>query len=207
MSRHFYAFGSICRGEVDRLSDVDLLACVEGDDDALDPERFSIYRHGRLRDLWREGNPFAWHLFLESRLLYSSNGEDFIGALGRPSKYVAAVSDCRKFFDLMETSAEHLERSLVNATFNISCLFLASRNFASCYALSKGVPQFSRRSPLLIDRPLAVEGHVFAFMVRARTLSTRGLGDRLTGEEVAACKGQVPLIREWMASLMSEVDR
>ena len=61
MTQHLYAFGSLCRGEIDELSDVDLLACVDTQEQAgkIDPSRFSVYTRDRLRALWLEGNPFA----------------------------------------------------------------------------------------------------------------------------------------------------
>ena len=61
---YIYAFGSLCRGQVDLESDVDLLAIVDGHDDRFDPSKFSIYSYNRVREIWQEGNPFAWHLSL-----------------------------------------------------------------------------------------------------------------------------------------------
>ena len=59
---HIYAFGSLCRGEVDFGSDVDLLSIIEGPDSRFDPDVFAKYSYDRIRSLWKEGNPFAWHL-------------------------------------------------------------------------------------------------------------------------------------------------
>ena len=54
MTVHIYAFGSVCRGEIDFGSDVDLLACVSNSDCAIDPRKYSIYRHERLRSFGRK---------------------------------------------------------------------------------------------------------------------------------------------------------
>lgn len=70
---HIYAFGSISRGDIQADSDVDLLAIVDGFDSRFSSDTYSIYSYSRLRDLWLEGNPFAWHLSLESKLVFSSN--------------------------------------------------------------------------------------------------------------------------------------
>jgi predicted nucleotidyltransferase len=75
---HIYAFGSLCRGEVSRNSDVDLLALVDGFDERFNPEIYSIYSYRRIEELWREGNPFAWHLSLESRLV-ACRGDNISG--------------------------------------------------------------------------------------------------------------------------------
>jgi hypothetical protein len=205
MTEHFYAFGSICRGEIDRSSDIDLLACVSSFSNDIDPDKFSIYRHARLRELWHQGNPFAWHLHLESKLLFSSDGEDFIASLGSPTRYANGPADCAQFARLFEESQAKLAETLNSATFNLSCMFLATRNFATCYSLHAGVPRFSRASPLIIDRPLQIEKAVFDVLSRARILSTRGLGDTLSSVEISAALVVAPVISNWMSSLLSEV--
>lgn len=205
MSTHFYAFGSICRGEVDRSSDVDLLACITGANPDIDTNKFSVYQHERLRDLWAEGNPFSWHLHLESRLLFSSDGVDFIGSLGAPAAYKAASADCNKFARLFSESLEELSKSRVNATFNLACMFLGTRNFATCYSLWRGHPVFSRKSPLLIESPLCVDEETFGVLTRARVLSTRGIGYALSDDEVMLARRVAPTIQAWMSKLLAEV--
>lgn len=205
MTMHFYAFGSICRGEVDRSSDVDLLACITGPNPDIDTNMFSVYQHERLRHLWAEGNPFAWHLHLESRLLFSSDGTDFIASLGTPAAYKAGAEDCDKFARLFCESLDQLSQTRVNATFNLSCMFLGTRNFATCYSLWRGRPIFSRKSPMLIDDPLRVDEEAFAVLTRARVLSTRGIGDALSDEEVMLALRAAPVIQTWMSQLLTEV--
>lgn len=205
MTTQFYAFGSICRGEIDRSSDIDLLACVSSSNNDIDPNKFSIYRHDRLRQLWDQGNPFAWHLHLESKLLYSSNGEDFLALLGTPAKYTKGYVDCAQFARLFEESRAQLDRTLNSATFNLSCMFLATRNFATCYSLRRGNPIFSRNSPLMIDRPLQIETSIFDVLSRARVLSTRGVGDTLSPEDVSIAFNTSSAISDWMSSLLPEV--
>lgn len=205
MSTHYYAFGSICRGEVDRSSDVDLLACISGHGPELDSEKFSIYQHARLRDLWAEGNPFAWHLHLESTLLFSSDGVDFLVSLGSPAAYSSGVEDCNKFARLFTESAHEVAQSHVNATFNLSCMFLGIRNLATCYSLWRGRPIFSRRAPMLIDVPLGLEADAFDVLTRARVLSTRGIGVSLTREEAMLAVEAVPVVQAWMSQLLAEV--
>lgn len=206
MSTHFYAFGSICRGEIDRFSDVDLLACVSEINRNIDPAKFSVYQHDRLVDLWNEGNPFAWHLHLESRLLFSSNGEDFIASLGVPANYEAAAKDCTKFSRLFVESLNQLSITRVSATFNLSCMFLAVRNFATCFSLSRGKPIFSRKSPLMISIPLVIEVKAFDILLRARVLSTRGIGEPLVEDDIVRVLDAAPSILRWMSNLLSKVN-
>lgn len=205
MTKHFYAFGSICRGEIDRFSDIDLLACVSSSSENIDLDKFSVYRHDRIQKLWRQGNPFAWHLRLESKLLFSSNGRDFIGSLGAPSKYLNGAADCSQFARLFEESWLQLKNSQTSSTFKLSCMYLATRNFATCYSLHLGRPCFARNSPLIIERPLRVDKAALDVLIRARVLSTRGLGDNVSSLDIAMILGIAPAISDWMSSLLSEV--
>jgi hypothetical protein len=201
MTTHFYAFGSICRGETDPASDIDLLACVSTPKPEIDPKKFSIYSYERMRQLWREGNPFAWHLHLESRLIFSSDESDFLAKLGTPSKYMKISQDCVKFHMLFSESYHSLMQSDNSSVFHLSCMFLAARNFATCYSFGTGRPIFSRKSPLLIDRKLPISDEVFDVFVRARILSTRGYGPSISEAEVNTAKASVPMILDWMKNL------
>ncbi|MBK7464654.1 MAG: nucleotidyltransferase domain-containing protein [Betaproteobacteria bacterium] len=201
MTSHYYAFGSVCRGEIEPSSDIDLLACIANPDPALDPQKFSIYKYERVRELWLEGNPFAWHLHFESRLIFSSDGTDFLRDLGAPSPYVKIQDDCEKFKRLFSESYCSLLQSQNSAVFHISCLFLATRNFATCYSFSGGRPIFSRNSPLLIDKKLPVDDEVFRIFARARVLSTRGYGHHISNAEIDIARSTAPVIYDWMKNI------
>lgn len=201
MSTHFYAFGSICRGEIDKSSDVDLLACVSEPNTKIEPSRFSIYSHERIKELWLEGNPFAWHLHLESKLLYSSDGNDFIYDLGKPEPYKNRVEDCEKFRFLFSKSHASLIGESNSLTFDISCMFLAIRNFATCYSLGSDIPIFSRYSPLMIDNKIPITKEQYDIYVRARVLSTRGIGDPLSENDINSVLNSAFSIEDWMKKL------
>lgn len=201
MTTHFYAFGSICRGETDTASDIDLLACISTPKPEIDPKKFSIYTYERIRQLWREGNPFAWHLHLESRLIFSSDGSDFLADLGAPSRYTKISEDCVKFQKLFSESYHSLMRSNNSIVFHLSCMFLATRNFATCYSFGTGRPIFSRKSPLLIERNLPISEETFDVFARSRILSTRGYGRSISEAEVDTAKASAPMILDWMQNL------
>lgn len=202
MSTHLYAFGSVCRGEIDTASDIDLLACLSKPNSDYDPEKFSIYTNDRLKELWLEGNPFSWHLHLESKLIYSSDGSDFLTELGEPSKYKKSLEDCNKFNLLFLESYNSLMQSSVSAIFHLSCMFLATRNFATCHSLGTGKPIFSRFSPLLLEQKLSVSKQDFDVFARARILSTRGYGSVLSSSEIKSAKSNAPVIIEWMNEML-----
>lgn len=203
MNTHFYAFGSLCRGEADFSSDVDLLACISEEQPQIDSKKFSIYTYSRLQELWDEGNPFAWHLHLESKLIFSSDGSDFLSDLGKPSKYTMISEDCTKFYKLFLESYQSLIQYDNNAVFNLSCMFLAVRNFATCYSFHTEKPIFSRKSPLLIDPKLPITNEIFDIFVRSRILSTRGYGSPISKENVNTAKLFSPIIIEWMQQILT----
>ena len=186
-------------------SDIDLLACTDGPTGQFDSEKYSIYKYERLRALWTEGNPFAWHLHLESKLLFSPDGSDFLCDLGTPAVYNAAAMDCTKFRELFDRSQQELILSSNSATFHLSCIFLAIRNFATCHSLSIGSPIFSRKSPLLVQPSLELSSQAFSILTRARLLSTRGYGDNITHEEVVTATQAVAIVPLWMDTLRSSI--
>lgn len=204
MTMHVYAFGSICRGEIDLGSDVDLLACIDGLAPQIDPEKYSIYQYERLQALWMQGNPFAWHLHLESRLLFSSDSSDFLKELGKPERYKSVSIDCAKFKALFDRSYEALRDSSNSSTFHLSCIFLAVRNFATCHSLALDSPTFSRKSPLMVNPRLDIGLEAFSILTRARVLSTRGYGQNITDKEVAAATKAIATVPRWMQRLLSQ---
>jgi len=204
---HIYAFGSICRGEVSPDSDVDLLAIVESYDARFDPNVFSIYTYRRMRELWVEGNPFAWHLSLESRLLFSSDGSDFLEALGSPEPYRYCVRDCEKFLMLFRDAYDSIMKRKPSIVFDLSTIFLSIRNFASCFSLGMtDRPNFSRHSALSLgDRSLQFPRDSYRVLEKARILCTRGQGTRLIDDEIGATVQQLHEVAPWMMKLLGEV--
>ncbi len=203
---HLYAFGSICRGEVSATSDIDLLAVVDNMDERFDPAVFSVYSYARIKAIWLEGNPFAWHLSTESRLLFSDNLHDFIAELGRPSPYVNAYRDCEKFMSLFEDARQSLLSSQRRSVFDLSIIFLSIRNLATCYSLGvTGQPSFSRHSALRLGGDsLSVDSSVYHTLEAARVLCTRGLGEPPSEEAVTAVLGELDNVRNWMKSLVQK---
>lgn len=202
---HIYAFGSICRGEVVPGSDVDLLAISSGGSNELSRSMFSIYSHSKIRTIWREGNPFAWHLHVESKLIHSSDSADFIAALGSPATYAKAREDCERFLGIYRQASDSLRYDHASAIFDLSAAFLGLRNFATCFLLGRGHRDFSRGVALnlIADMP---SGDLSAYRVleRARLLCTRGHGDMLSHTEIDDAIKALPKFEERMVGLMKE---
>ncbi len=203
---HIYVFGSVCRGEIDHGSDVDLIALVPEFDSRFDPSIYSIYSYKRLKELWQEGNPFAWHLAIESKLVFSSDGIDFIKNLGSPASYNNIESDCLKFYNLFLTASSSIISGCNSAVFELSTIFLAIRNFATCYSLGRlNYHDFSRYSAQRLgDDSLPLQRECFSILERCRILSTRGTGTMINAEEISIVVNNLTTIRQWMELLLSK---
>ena len=206
---HIYAFGSICRGDISADSDVDLLALVEGRDSRLNPDKFSIYSYKRIAELWASGNAFAWHLALESKLVHSGDGEDFIKKLGMPSRYVSAEEDCRRFWTIFESSLSSIREGTPSLVFELSTIFLAIRNIATCYSLAKlSDPTFGRDSARRLGpRSISISDTAYSTLMRARMLSTRGSGDDIANVDMPALLDELQCCQLWMGKLCEEAKR
>lgn len=203
---HIYAFGSICRGEIDIDSDIDLLAIIDGYDHRFDSDIYSIYSYTRIAELWKEGNPFAWHLATESRMIYASDGINFIEKLGLPSKYRRWREDCQKFFNLYCKAVDSIQSDGNSIVFEMSTIFLALRNFATCFLLGKSqVKNFSRHSASQMGKySINLSEHAYDLLKRSRLLSIRGMGKMIQREELESSIEEIKSIKTWMENLLIE---
>lgn len=201
---HLYAFGSICRGEIGMASDVDLLTLVDGKDERFDPMVYSIYSYERMRSMWEQGSPFAWHLWQESKLLHADDGTDWLRGLGAPLPYPDATEHCGRFASMFAGAFKALTGDCPSPVFELSTIFLAMRNFATCYSLAfLANADFSRRSPQRLDEAsIGLTDEDFQIFERARLLCTRGFGPALTSEEVARARAVLPTIHAWLVNLL-----
>ncbi len=202
---YIYVFGSLCRGEIDSNSDVDLLIISNKDKlNDFDKTKYSLYTQERVLELWKEGNPFAWHLFFESKMIFSADKTDFIQSIGEPQKYRNALFDCKKFYSIFQDSRESLNNDSNSAIFDLSSIFLCIRNIATCFSFYKyETPIFSRNSAFMIDEhSLCINKSVYNIYERSRIISTRGLGDMPSREDILLAKSLLTIIDKWMIFLI-----
>lgn len=201
---HIYAFGSVCRGDVSLNSDIDLLAITDGHDSRFDPNHYSIYSYKRINELWQEGNPFAWHLALESKLLFSSDQNDYLKSLGDPACYGNCVGDCEKFYALFCDARTSIAANPDSRVFDLSTIFLSVRNIASCFSL--GVtehPSFSRDSATRLEAfSIKISTGAYQVLESARMLCTRGHGSNISTAEVNIAISELDEIDRWMDNLV-----
>ncbi|MRT09681.1 nucleotidyltransferase domain-containing protein [Pantoea agglomerans] len=203
---HIYAFGSLCRGEVSKDSDVDILALVDGRDERFGSHEYSVYSYGRIIEMWAEGNPFAWHLFLESKLIFSADGDDFLRDIGKPHDYVNFKNDYLKFKTLLDESLKSLKSGTKSYIFEMSNIFLAVRNISICYSLAcSEKPIFSRAAAqMLSNKSIKLPLHVYNILERSRILSTRGMGEHIKYDEALEVIKYADEIINW--TLLLEVN-
>jgi len=204
-----YAFGSMVRGEIDRFSDVDLLILkdIKEDIPKIDKEQFSIYTYQRISQLWEEGNPFSWHLFIESKCLFSANHTPFLTTLGEPTRYSNLLNDLKKFQQLFLDSKFSIEVEKHSVDFDLSMIFLAIRNFASCFSLgflSKN--EFSRDAALKIGQySIEINPTIYNRLRESRILATRGIGERILEDELMTIINEFYTIENWFNELLKLV--
>jgi hypothetical protein len=201
---HIYAFGSVCRGDISPSSDIDLLAITDGHDPRFDPDCYSIYSYRRISELWQEGNPFAWHLALESKLLFASDENDYLKSLGNPAPYRNCVSDCEKFYALFCDARTSLADSPASRVFDLSTIFLSVRNIASCFSLGvTTTPTFARNSATRLEAfSINISSSAYQVLESARILCTRGHGNSISTAQVSIAILEFDEIDRWMDSLV-----
>lgn len=203
---HIYIFGSLCRGDFSLDSDVDLLALTDSFCNNISPDKFSIYSYRRIEQLWKEGNPFAWHLFYESKLIFASNSFDFIGSLGQPNMYITCYQDCLKFYSLFQQTKDRIVSCKQSIVFDISIIFLCMRNIATCFSLGVTArPNFSRKSAISIgEYSIDLDIDTYRTLENARMLCTRGTGWNIKQKQIEQVKEKIHIINIWMNGLLKE---
>ena len=204
MTTHIYAFGSVCRGDIEYGSDIDLLVLLDCIDTRFDSNKFSIYSYNRIYQLWEDGNPFAWHLHLESSMIYSSDGIDYLKSLGVPSRYKQCRNDCLKFHILMQEAIASLKCSDTSKTFDLSTIFLGMRNIASCFSLGYlNEPIFTRNSAIQIGQhSINIDDNVYRTLENARILCTRGIGANIDDYNVSIVMDSLSSIEAWASRIV-----
>ena len=207
MTKYIYAFGSICRGEIDKFSDVDLLMIVDDLSHAKELHNFSYYQEDTLKRLWKEGNPFAWHLYSESKLIYSYDNIDFIQSLNKPALYKDAKKDITYLFEIFLSAKESLLNNSKSTVYDLSVVFLVIRNIATCFELGVNRKMiFTRNSPLFLTHPkLNISKVVFNVLSTCRIISTRGIGKKPTNDEISESILSLEEIENWINSIQNQI--
>lgn len=216
-----YIFGSVARGEQDALSDLDVLAVVRtgggkvADEvvaqyipPALQSLKLSIswYGRDRLREMFENGELFAWHLAAETQPIFDPT--DFLPKLGRPGAYYEAAQDVASFLQVFGGIQDQIVASPYNAAYEAGLVYVCVRNIAmAASSRLAGVPDFSRYSALRLPNlaPCPITQAQFDIAMRARMASQRGYDPppQATADFVLAL---VDRLTPWLAILQSTME-
>jgi hypothetical protein len=185
-------FGSKARGDDDSSSDTDVLVIYEGIPLPNDRENtltliksrvgsnvdVAEYSLSRIRHFFLSGDLFAWHLFQESKKLFSRSS-DLIDSLGKPQPYTSARKDISGFASLLNTVPRNMKEHPENVTFEAGLLYLATRNIAMSLSWSlEGNTDFSRHAAINLSKkngaPFPIPESKYNELICCRHASQRG---------------------------------
>lgn len=165
--RDLYLYGSHARGDADERSDRDVLAVVESESvlpseiaDAVraelggDPD-VAVYGASRLRELYADGELFAWHLHAESECLHTVRDRPLLLELGVPRPYDHAARDLRSLRAVLNEIDQSCRETEV---YDAGLLFVVVRNVGVVVtAVHERTPDFSHGSWIRASRLLGVD--------------------------------------------------
>jgi predicted nucleotidyltransferase len=215
-------FGSTARGDDDCLSDLDVLAIVRNHSGRISEQEVrkhipaiiahrkptvSWYGFNRLHSMYEEGELFAWHIFLEGKILH---GKETIISLGEPSTYRTAMQDIKIFCDTMHSVPRNLRHSQHNAIYELGVLYVCVRNIAMSASWHLSVePDFSRYSPFNFGEiealcPITREAYERSMACRAASQRGSKPPDGVRTDEVSAYYDSVA---PWATKLQLRVQK
>jgi hypothetical protein len=190
--REFYAFGSLCRGEPDAGSDLDILVITDQANATKEiPQGWSKYSPMRVRELFARGTLFAWHLYLEAVPLWPRNGQGFVLRVGPPSHYKSARREIRDLRRILIGALAELSRGTPSEVYEFGLVALACRDIAMAASLTiNGSFNFSRHAPLRLKQtPFPLTKAKWDYLLACRRATTRGgsfLRNRRTERHIVA---------------------
>ena len=182
-----YLFGSHARNNHDNYSDLDILIisdhkCLASENKAIllfpqwiDRVSFSYYSLRTMLELYKEGDLFSWHLYLEAKHLC---GKDILKHIGKPHEYRKFRKDIAPLIELFLSIEENLIDRNSSVVYEAGLIFLCIRNIGhslSWFNLS-GV-SFEKDSCINIEKETlrpSIDIDEIVLLRRARGTSVRG---------------------------------
>lgn len=205
--KEIYSFGSICRGEIDEFSDVDTLLITDEKIATAENSNISVYTPQRISQLWEAGDPFAWHLYYEARLIYSSQSAPFLRSLQKPQKYKTGPYDVDAYEVTYNDAMFSLKSSNLSPVFDAGAVFVGMRNAAISYSLiALSTPVFSRDAAILIDEmSIAIPKDTFTTMKISRLAAVRGIAYKLTSDQIKNICNESDRIEIWFSRIKEAI--
>ena len=185
-----YIFGSVGRGQQDASSDLDVLAVVrDGSGKVAEdvvaffvpaefaPLKLSISWYGtkRLREMFENGELFAWHLHKETIPVYDPGG--FLPGLGVPAAYKECLANVSSFRKVLAAIPLQVKLNNGNAVYESGLIYVCLRNIAMAASwILRDVPDFSRYSSFNLEtfEPCPISISEFECAMHCRMAGQRG---------------------------------
>ncbi|MCF1450566.1 hypothetical protein GOZ83_28195 [Agrobacterium vitis] len=155
-----YIFGSVGRGQSDGYSDLDILAVVKNGSGKVDEATvtdelpaelaglkpsISWYGSERLKQMFANGELFAWHLYRETIPLIDP--QRLLESFGPPTAYLDCEKDVASFIKVLDGIPEQIQRHRGNAIYEAGLVYVCLRNIAMAASWQLcPEPDFSRYS-------------------------------------------------------------
>ncbi|WP_175701427.1 nucleotidyltransferase domain-containing protein [Burkholderia ambifaria] len=190
--REIRLFGSHARGDDGAASDLDVLYVVDtsrvGDRSQADTRisdllqgnksDISLYSERRLREMFETGHLFAWHLYIESKPVWSDGAGSFVESLGRPARYVGARKDIIELLEIASEAATSLRNLGSTIIYECGILYVCCRNVALIASTrANDAPIFGPQSPMQVtipSIPFPLNDDEYMLIIAARHSVTRG---------------------------------
>ncbi|MBI2968386.1 MAG: nucleotidyltransferase domain-containing protein [Bacteroidetes bacterium] len=174
-----YIYGSIVRGELDDRSDIDVLTIVNKKEKSIAskklPSYFTIYSQKRIKEYYDSGSLFAWHLYQDSKLIYS-DGSDYLSKLGEPNSYRNQKHDLDIMINLLNTAVRNVRMSSVNIIYELGIIYAAIRNIGIIASWFDEVGfSCSRYVPFMLkNTKFPFKKDLYETLINCRHATTRG---------------------------------
>jgi hypothetical protein len=211
-------FGSVARGQQDKLSDHDIIAIVRDGRGKQSEElvlewaaacgisepSISWYGEKKMREFFSSGDLFAWHLFLESVPL---RGFEHINSIfGQPSPFPDAMTTMTELEAILTEVPERVEVAPQTHRFEMGVAYVCLRNIAmaASWHLCKS-PDFGRYSPYSITDPsFPCTRTDYEALAACRIAGQRG--SALSSNHKVDLKDLVETVLPWVDDLKRKVD-
>ncbi len=206
--REFYVFGSVCRGEPDTGSDIDILVITDEQQAKRElPASWSIYSPRRLQNLFARGTLFAWHLHQEAVPIWPRRNPTFLKRLGKPSPYLRGAAEIEDLIAVLGSAISRLNAGAPSAVYEFGLIALACRDSAMAAApILTGKFDFSRHAPLhLPTSKFPLSRRSFDYLLNCRRATTRGGKFRRNHKIERHVQSLAPDLRNWALNLLFAV--
>lgn len=203
--KEIYIFGSVCRGEPDLGSDVDVLVIDTPHTARREfPANWSCYSRRRLRVLFGRGTLFAWHLYLEAVQVWPRRDYGYLQKIGPPRPYRGAVREVTDLQRILLGAVTELTRGSRSSVYEFGLIALACRDIAMAAAPAlTGRFDFSRYAPVqLAGAGFPLTSGQFEYLLACRRATTRGGGLRRRPRIERRIITNFPHLQSWCAHLL-----